>query len=272
MSLPDPTEHRPAVVAVVGDNTIDRFLNDTEQVLVGGNALNVAAQLALAGDNVGYFGAVAADADGAVIRNALKRIALSDEHVVDAEGVTAVTEIRVLDDGDRVFEREDFGVTAEYFPAGPDLAAIAAADWVHIGMLPRADELRARIRRLNPRATISQDLGVSPGIHQLDVAFASAAMLNGIKPDDELVRLRAAGITTAIVTLGPAGSTGQDATGRYEQAAAPAEVVDTTGAGDTFIAGFIHARTRGADLPQSLATGAAWAARTCGHVGGWPQT
>lgn len=263
--------HRPARVAVVGDNTIDRFLNGSQQVLVGGNALNVAAQLALAGDAVAYFGAVAADADGAVVRAALTLAGLDDDHVVDARGVTAVTEIRILDDGDRVFEREDFGVTADYFPTTSEIDEIAASDWVHIGMLPRADELRRRIRQLNPNATISQDLGVAPGIHDLDVAFASAAVLEGVEPAGELARLRSAGIATVIVTLGAAGSIAQDATGSFTQRAAPAVVVDTTGAGDTFIAGFIHARRAGADLQTSMSTGAEWAAVTCGHVGGWPQ-
>lgn len=41
---------QPFDVAVVGDNTLDRYLDEPEiGDLIGGNALNVAAQLAMAG-------------------------------------------------------------------------------------------------------------------------------------------------------------------------------------------------------------------------------
>jgi fructoselysine 6-kinase len=49
------------------------------------------------------------------------------------------------------------------------------------------------------------------------------------------------------------------------------DVVDTTGAGDSYIAGFLAARAAGSDVPQSMRAGARVAARTCGHLGAWPQ-
>ena len=47
--------------------------------------------------------------------------------------------------------------------------------------------------------------------------------------------------------------------------------VDTTGAGDSFIAGFLVAHLRGTDLRSSLMAGARQARTTCLHVGGFSQ-
>jgi fructose-1-phosphate kinase PfkB-like protein len=42
-------------------------------------------------------------------------------------------------------------------------------------------------------------------------------------------------------------------------------------AGDSYIAGFLHARLTGADIPQARHAAAASAAQTCTHLGAWPQ-
>jgi fructoselysine 6-kinase len=51
----------------------------------------------------------------------------------------------------------------------------------------------------------------------------------------------------------------------------PVEATDTTGAGDSYIAGFLAARLTGADITEAMAAGHARAARTCTHPGGFPQ-
>ncbi|NKX52208.1 fructoselysine 6-kinase, partial [Arthrobacter deserti] len=44
--------------------------------------------------------------------------------------------------------------------------------------------------------------------------------------------------------------------------------VDTTGAGDSYIAGFVAAMAAGMDLQPCMQAGASTAARTCTHWGG----
>jgi fructoselysine 6-kinase len=51
----------------------------------------------------------------------------------------------------------------------------------------------------------------------------------------------------------------------------PVDVVDTLGAGDTFIAGFVKARLDGKSLQECLEAGRDGAAATCRHLGGFPQ-
>ena len=263
-------------VATVGDNTIDRYVGDESARYAGGNAFNVAAQLAGHGRRVAYFGAVGADADARTIARGLHRAGVDPVGLVSLTGPTAVTTIRI-DGGDRVFESEEFGVTADYFPSDAHLELLARARWVHLGMLPRADELRARLagpsRRsggsgLQSRPIVSQDCAVSSGFTELDVAFGSVG-----ERGDALGWARAAvaaGARTAGVTRGAAGAVATDGSRWFEQAAIPADVVDTTGAGDAFIAGFISARVEGAAMPAALERAAHWAASACGHRGGWP--
>ena len=74
-----------------------------------------------------------------------------------------------------------------------------------------------------------------------------------------------------MVTCGAAGSIASDGSITARVDARPVEVVDTLGAGDTFIAGFVAARLNGRDLAQCLEAGRDLAAATCGHLGGFPQ-
>ncbi|MDL9979257.1 PfkB family carbohydrate kinase [Microbacterium sp. ASV49] len=257
-----------ARVAVVGDNTVDRYLGGPEYV--GGNALNVAVQLRLLDGAVTYFGAVGDDDDGRKIAGALRSRGVGTEGLVNRDGPTAVTEIRLTPEGDRVFVREEFGVTAGYRPSDAELARIAEHDWVHIGMLPHAADFVARLRRLAPDISISQDCAVSSGFAGLDVAFCSTG-------EDEQKALRAAGDALsggaglAVVTRGAEGALASDGRDDWRCTAVPVDVVDTTGAGDSFIAGFIAARRSGTPVLGALEAGARVAARTCGHVGGFPQ-
>lgn len=257
-------------VAVVGDNTIDRFLDEPDPGdLVGGNALNVAVQLAMLGLKVGYFGAIGDDADGALVREAATVRGVDLAGLVVMPGHTALSQIRRDASGDRRFESEDFGVTTEYFPDAEALDAIAAAKWVHVGMIPKSRRLGEELAKRG-MTRISQDCSVSPEWHRLEVFFASA----GESEDDaeQLVEEALARLSgTAVATLGSEGAFAGQGSRRWRTPAEPTTVVDTTGAGDAFMAGFIAAHLTGAGVAESLYFGSRRGAFTCQFAGGWPQ-
>lgn len=255
-----------AVVLVVGDNTIDEIDGVGR---VGGNAVNVAVQLIRHGYLARYAGVVGRDENGRIIARALRGQGLEIDLLDEVDGESAVTVIGHTPEGDRVFVREDFGVTADYVPGDAVLAAARSCGWLHIGMLPGSSRFVTEVRREIPGILISQDCAVSSGMAGLDVAFCSV----GEHQDPRLAaqRARRAGAGLVVVTRGAAGAIAHDGDRWWEQRALPVKVVDTTGAGDSFIAGFISERACGGSVEESLERGAEWASFTCSHVGGWPQ-
>lgn len=79
--------------------------------------------------------------------------------------------------------------------------------------------------------------------------------------------LRAKGAGAVLLTLGAEGACLADATGEAWQPAAPADVVDTAGAGDTFAAVFVAARLGRAPAAAALSAAARAAAMTVSRRG-----
>lgn len=83
-----------------------------------------------------------------------------------------------------------------------------------------------------------------------------------------LHKLQKIGPKTVIITNGKRGSYALDeAQGFHYQAMAPGEVVERTGAGDAFAAGFLAAAAHGECLPNSMLWGSINAASVVGHIG-----
>src|SRR5699024_8615255 len=148
-----------------------------------------------------------------------------------------------------------------YFPDRDALAAIAASRWVHVGMLPASQLLGEELAKLSG-VPISQDCSVSPEWSRLAVAFASAGEDEGAA--EQLVqRMLADGAETAVATIGPHGALAGQGAQRWRATPAPTEVIDTTGAGDAFMAGFIAATLKGATVDESLEAGVARGSQAC---------
>lgn len=258
--------------ATVGDNCIDRFLPPVNDCLVGGNAVNVAVQLAMLSRRTAYFGAVGADAPGQAVVQCLgdKGVDVSALHIVSGQR-TAYTDIEMSEDGDRTFVFEEFGACAEYLPFQSDIAVLGAMRHVHIGWLNDGGATKMFLKGAG--CTVSQDLTVNNSPENLspanlDIAFCSAAPE---KAEVESRRLLDNGAKLAVITMGAHGSFASDGTIKVTAPAPLLTPEDTTGAGDAFIAGFIHAFANGSSLVNCLTQGTERAGLACLHRGGFPQ-
>lgn len=259
--------------AAVGDNCIDRFQPPVNQSLVGGNAVNVAVQLARLGHHAFYFGAVGEDADGARTMTTLKENGVDTAHVQVRPGITAYTDIEQTPSGDRIMAYEDFGVCAGYAPSDADVGVLKTMDHVHLGWLDDGGALRQLL--VAEGISVSQDISVNAnpenlGVEGLTVAFASAGA-RGEAAQAMLAELLNRGARCAVVTCGEEGALAVRGAENAEATVKPVTVVDTTGAGDSFIAGFLTAFTARLPLAECLEAGRDRAAITCTHVGGFPQ-
>jgi fructoselysine 6-kinase len=73
------------------------------------------------------------------------------------------------------------------------------------------------------------------------------------------------------MTSGSKGAVQMDGQRELRQPAIPTDVVDTTGAGDAFLAGYLAMYARGfVDGPEALDAGARWAALMVSHQGSIP--
>lgn len=258
--------------AAVGDNCIDRFVS-LGLSLVGGNAVNVAVQLVRLGHPCAYFGAVGADDDGALVRRLLELNGVDVAHVAERAGVTAYTDLRTLPDGDREIVAENFGAGDGYRPNAHERTLLERMRHVHLGWLNDGGELRRHL--VGRGVAVSQDVSVNAqpedrAVDGLSVAFASAGSDEGLGRA-KLQEMLSAGARCAVVTLGAAGSLASDGRNEARAGIHPVEIIDTTGAGDSFMAGFLSAFVDSLPLASCLHKGSITAALACAHLGGFPQ-
>ena len=257
------------MLAAVGDSCVDRYLPPVDRTTAGGNALNVAANLAARGHRTAYVGVVGEDADGRLIRQAASSSGLDLRHLSTAAGVTGVCTVRLSRDGERVFLSERTGVSGGYRPPVEAVEFLDGCDWVHAAGLAVGEPLLPRLRSRHRSYDFSTP---DPGrirelAADLDIAFLS---VGGIDRDQAVALARAAvaaGARAAVVTRGRHGSLAAWDGRLAEQPAEQAGVVDTLGAGDALIAAVISSVVAGADLDQALAEGARAAAAACTHIG-----
>lgn len=260
----------------------------------GGSAANTAAGVAALGVRAGFIGQVAPDQLGEFYRHDLT--ATGVEFTTEAKdfGVpTARSMVLVTPDGHRTMNTF-LGAAQHLPPAALDEAQIAASAILYLeGYLwdpetPRHAMVRAiEVSRQAGRHvafTLSDTFcidrhrkGFSDLIDQgrIDILFANEAEIQamaGVPHLETAIGAIKDKVDTLVVTRSEKGAL---ATRRGERAEVPAEpvekVVDTTGAGDLFAAGFLAGEAQGLGLDQSLKLGAIAAAEVISHYGARPE-
>jgi len=262
--------------------------------LSGGSAANTAAGIAALDCRAGFIGQLADDQLGEIFRHDIHSLGV--EYATPAKndvGGTARCLILVTPDAQRTMNTF-LGAAQMLGPDAIDPARVAQAKILYLeGYLWDPEDPRAAMYKAMDAArdagtkvafTLSDSFVVDRhradvlrllDERRLDILFANEA---------EILQLAETGdVQSAIDAIGPSVGTlvvtrhehGAVARRGDERAAVPAEpitqLVDTTGAGDLFAAGFLAGEAQGLTLKQSLKLGAICAAEVIQHYGARPE-
>lgn len=255
-------------IIAIGDNCIDDYIHQGEKY-VGGCSVNFSVYAKQLGAESMYLGAVGQDENGKLIIDTLAAYGVDVSRVHIMNGKTAVTEVALID-GDRKFLSYEEGVLQKFSLTEDDVKYIETFDFIHTSIYGNIDQ---ELEKFAGKVRIGYDFGEKLSypnrdriLECVDYAFFS------YKQEDDYIKsflekVVSHGPKCAVATLGGNGSIAYDGRQWYHQGIRKVEVVDTIGAGDSFIAGFSIAILQGKDIQQCLNAGAWKAEETIQHFG-----
>jgi fructokinase len=272
------------------------------EVCAGGAPANVATGLARLGLAVGFRGVVGDDAFGRLLARRLGEEGVECVFRFARERPTGMWFVALDARGERSFFSPNARFSADKLlaPADVERAHFVRARWLHTGS--SAHVLPEGQAALRAAATAARELGtlvsfdpnvrlhlwddvaplralcadVLPSCALAKVSDDEAELCTGVAdPERAAARLVEMGVGLACVTLGERGALLRRGRDVVRVPAEQVEVVDTTGAGDAFVAGLLAALARwpspaevpASDLERAAAFACRVAARVVGRVG-----
>jgi sugar/nucleoside kinase (ribokinase family) len=258
----------------------------------GGSAANTMTGVASFGGRAAYIGKVASDGLGDVFRHDLRAVGVTHGNQPSTPEVpTGRCLIVVTPDAQRTMNTF-LGISSLLTPDDVDEALVARASYVYLeGYLFDREGAKEAYRKASAAAhaaggkvslTLSDSFCVDRHRidfrdlvnRQVDLLLCNAdelVSLYGASSFDEALDAVRQDCELAAVTCGKDGSVVVTPDGVVRVAAHPVpEVVDTTGAGDLYAAGFLYGLTHGRSLPDCGRLGSVAAAEVISHVGARP--
>jgi fructokinase len=256
----------------------------------GGSAANTCAVAAALGSRVAFLGKVAGDQLGGVFRHDITAAGVHFPTAPLAEGApTARCLILVTPDGQRTMNTF-LGACVAFTEHDVDTALVGHATVTYLeGYLFDPPAAQAAFRRAAKAARAAQRqvaLSLSDAfcvnrhrdafrglLPDVDILFANEAevcALYEVNDFREAVDAARTDVSIAALTQSESGSVIVRGRETVRVRAAPAVLVDSTGAGDAYAAGFLAAYTRGRDLGVCGRLGSLAAAEVISHYGARP--
>lgn len=257
----------------------ETLASDSSAIFCGGKGANQAVACARMGADVAMIGRLGDDPSATMLRAALTAEGIDDKGVVTTANTASGTAVILLtpDGQNRIMLIGGANAAVSAADIASQADAFEGANLLICQLEVPMDAVNAAIDHaralgipvlLNPAPARELAAALIAKIDYLIPNEPEAALLTGIAVDglDSALAaaqaLRGHGARNVIVTLGAAGILILDATGHRHLPALPAEVVDTTAAGDSFIGGFAAGIVEGLSLDEAAQLGLR-AARVC---------
>ena len=256
------------------------------RITPAGTAAGTAVTLAKLGARVRSAGAIGTDALGDVMLELLGRYGIDTSLIVRRDGVqTSASVLAIRPDGSRPAFHV-IGANATYNSADAPWDDIAAATHLHLGApeFMGGEEAAKILSFARGHGVVTSADILAPGAQAtqiLDWIAAAFEHLDYLLPNDEQVLALSGesdliagcqtqlqrGIGCVAATCGGDGAIVVDADGAERVPAFPIEVVDTTGCGDSFSAGFLRGLALGRSRHDAAILGCAAAALVAQGLG-----
>ncbi|AZG48508.1 carbohydrate kinase family protein [Gordonia insulae] len=240
---------------------------------VAGPAGGTAITLAKLGVEVYTVGAVGADDPGDLMTTVLNRHGVNTDHLVTVDQPTSMSMLPIRSNGDRPALHLP-GANLAYPLADAPLELLTGVDHVHIGApeLLNPPELAALLGDIRAVGiTLSADIladgdpgllaWIEPVLPHLDYLLPNDDQVRGFTGESDLVtasrHLIDRGVTCVAATAGADGAYVVTADDVEHAPAHEVTVVDTSGCGDSFSAGFLAARGHDLGLLDAARIGCA---------------
>jgi len=260
----------------------------------GGSAANTMVGLASFGGKAAFIGKVAGDEFGRIFRHDIGAAGVAFETAaVNGKAPTSRSLILVTPDGERTMNTF-LGISTDLDHGEVDADTVAGAQIVYLeGYLfdqPQAKSAFRQAVTIAGKAGRTVALTLSDGFcverHRdefldlirggVGILFANESEITSLYQTphfDEAARRAAKDTRLAVLTRSAKGSIIIAEGATHEIPVDPVEkVIDTTGAGDLYAAGFLFGLTSGYDLETAGRLGSLAAAEIISHVGARPQT
>lgn len=262
-----------------GDCGVDRYV-DLGWDRPGGITLNFAVNMrraSPASDQVGVITALGTDPEAQIVRQAIETFGL-ESCAVELAGATSIQYIDRRPSGEKVFVRYEAGVLGEHRVGPAERELISRSDLLMAVSCSQIDGLFDSVIACPSPGLRAVDFGDLDGglglveryLDRFHVGFFGLGAADG-QVIAGLERIARQSGRLLVVTLGADGSLAFDADQRIACPAVPVRhLIDTTGAGDAFAAGFLVEYCRSRRTRESMLSGAACAAEAVQLLGGFP--
>ena len=256
----------------------------------GGAAGNVASWIAHTGTSASIVARIGNDSAGAAITSEFDDLGVDYSSLRKTSDATGVVVVVVDKKGERTMFPETGANSGLVVSDMPDLAGFDAAyvsGYALLNPRSRAGVLDMIAVIKSAGLPIFYDTVTVGAMKEVDRALIQSwlPLMDYVLPNEEeaLYVADAADIDLALAKLlelcpaviikrGPSGAIAQNRGGtRIDIDAITTVVADTTGAGDSFAAGFIATKISGGDLTASLKAGVTLAAKCVANIGARPQ-